>query len=227
MKLSNKILFGFFGFIFLYMNAAFTEIRVRGTSNVVDEKNSIAETVNLDGLSYLIINDVDKEVKLRRGESPRIEVRSLAGNVLQELTYKINGDTVTLSGLDSDDSRRIVITVFVPASFKGLSVNDCVVTIAGLEQESLSLTQNSARVWMSENVIKNIQIDLSNRSYLDLSTSPLDTVSVTLDESQVLMSSSPAVLVKGVLKNHSFLRLGEASEIQLKKDVTSNLNMYQ
>jgi hypothetical protein len=54
MSLSNKILLSFFGFIFLYLTAAFVEIRVSGTPNIISDKNSKAETVDIVGVNYLV-----------------------------------------------------------------------------------------------------------------------------------------------------------------------------
>jgi hypothetical protein len=227
MKLSNKILIGFFGFIFLYLTATFAEIRFSGTPNIINDKNSIAETVNLSGIAYIIVNDLNKDVKIIGSDRPRLEVRSLTGDVLKKLKYAVSGDTLTLSDFQSEKTRTITISVFVPqTSFKGVTVNSSVAHIEKLEQTFFHISQNSGRIWMSDNTISKIQMDLSNRSYLDISNTNVDTLSAKIEGSEAHISS-PVGLVQGSMKDNSFLRLGEIREIQLKKDKSSNLTMHQ
>ena len=64
MKLSNKILIGYFGFIFVYLSAAFTEIRFRGSLNQLDESIGIVETADLSGVTYLVLQDLDESITL-------------------------------------------------------------------------------------------------------------------------------------------------------------------
>lgn len=227
MKLSNKILLGFFGFIFLYLTAVFAELRLTGISNVIDHKNSVAETVDLSGISYLILNDCDKDVKITGSDRAMLEVRSLSGSLLKKLKYEISGDTLTLSGFQSSISGAVRISVFVlKPGLKGITVKSSSGTIEGLQQESLQLSQNSGRIWMSENKISNFQTDLSNGSTLSISKTTLDTLSARIDGSK-LHVLSPVGLVQGTIENNSRLQLSELQEIQVKKDKNSNLFMYQ
>jgi hypothetical protein len=227
MKLSNKILLGFFGFIFLYLTAVFAEIRWSGTSNTIDDSNSIAETVDLSGISYLIVTNLEKEVSVIGSDRPRLELRSSSGNWLAKLKYKVSGDTLMLSGLQSEETRTLRISVFVPkTSFKGITVNENMVIVEALQQDFLQLSQNAGRVWMSGSIIGRIQMDLSNKAYLDISGTKLDTLSAEIEGSEVRMSS-PVGLVQGSLKNKAFLQVSHIQEIQLKKDESSRLNIYQ
>lgn len=228
MKLSTKILIGFFGFAFLYLTAAFAELRFTGTPNNISNKNSIAETVDLSGgIAYLILNDMDnRQVKIIGSDRAQLEVRSFSGEVLKNLTYKISGDTLTLSDLEEEDGKRIQITVFVPeAGLKGISVTSSTAIVEGLQQQRLHISENAGRVWMSGNTIGKIEIDLSNKSLLDITGAILDTVSANIDASQMHVNS-PIRLVQGSMKDKSFLQLSEIEEIQLKKDASSDLRMY-
>ena len=227
MKLSNKVLIGFFGFIFLYLTATFAEIRLSGTPNIINDKNSIAETVDLSGIAYIILNHLNKDIKIIASDHPRLEVRSLTGNVLKKLTYAVSGDTLTLSNFQSEETRTITISVFVSqTSFNGITVNSSVANIEKLEQTFFHISQRSGRIWMSDNKISKLQMDLSNRAFLEISNTNVDTLSAKIEGSEVHISS-PVGLVLGSMKDKSSLRLGEIQEIQLKKDKSSNLNMYQ
>lgn len=227
MKLSNKVLLGFLGFIFLYLTAAFAEIRLTGTPNVIDDKNSIAETVNLPGIAHVTINDLDQYVRVLQSDRARMEVRSIPGGLLKKLTYSISGDTLTLSGFQSDGTARVNITVFVSStSLEGVTVNRSAASIGGLHQDVLNLSQNSGRISMSDNKIGKVRMDLSNRSFLNISDSQLDTLSATIDGSEVHVFS-PAGVVQGSMQNNAFMQLNRMQEIQLKQDKSSKLTVYQ
>lgn len=226
MKLSNKVLLGFFGFIFLYLTAAFAELRLTGTTNRLDNKNSIAETVDISGVTYLKLDHLGKHAEVTTSDRPRLEVRSLTGALLKELEYTVSGDTLTLSGFHSVTNKAVRLSVFVSTtSLKGITLKSASATIEGLQQDSLHLSQNAGRIWMSKSKISNIQTDLSNNSSLDISTTTLGTVSATIAGSQLHIRSHVG-LVQGEIKEKSLLQLTELGEIQIKKDESSRLQLY-
>ena len=227
MKLSNKILIGFFGFLFLYLTAVFAEIRLRGTPNIIDDSNSIAETVDIPGIAYLVLKDLDKNITVIGSDQPRLEVRSFSGNLLQRLKYNISGDTLTLSQLQSEDIKTIKITVFVPKTgLHGMTLDSAAAIVKGLEQDLLYISQYAGRISMSDNRIGKIHMEASGRSHLDISATSLDTLSAQIEESQVYISSSIKRL-EGSMKSNSFLRVHDIGEIQFKKDESSTLTWYQ
>lgn len=226
MKLSNKILLGFFGFLLLYLTAAFAELRLTGTPNFIDDKNSIAESVDISGITHLILNDLDKEVQIRAADSSVLHVRSFSGDILKRLKYRISGDTLTISALESKDVKNMKITIFVRyASLKAVTANSCRVMIDGLQQDALTISQTAAHFWMSDNNIGKVQSDLAQNSFLNISTTALDTLSLNIKESEMQVWS-PVGLVEGSMKGKSSLRLTLIEEITLKKDVTSTLSIY-
>src|SRR5688572_28059486 len=128
MKLSNKILLAFFGFIFIYLTAAFAELRLTGTSNVINDKNSIAESEDIAGFAYLALKNLDKNITVTVSDRPRLEVRSLTGDLMKMLKYQMSGDTLKLFDLELEEAKTVRITVFVPATgLKGISVDNSVV----------------------------------------------------------------------------------------------------
>lgn len=227
MKLSNKILIGFFGFIFLYLTAVFAEIRLRGTPNIIDDTNSIAETVDVPSIAYLVLQDLDRDINVIGSDQPRLEVRTLIGNALNKLQYSISGDTLILSDLMWDHKDAIKISLFVPKSrLKGVTIDSAGAIVKGLDQHSLRISQKAGRIRMSDNKIVSIHVRALNGSYLDISSTTLDTLSAEIEASHTYVWSSLKRL-EGSMTNNAFLRVQNVDDIQLKKDSTSTINWYQ
>jgi hypothetical protein len=227
MKLSNKILIGFFGFAFIYLTAVFAEVRLRGTPNIINNTNSVSETADISGVSYLVIQNLDQDIAVSGSDQPRLEVRSISGDLLKSLKYNISGDTLTLSEFKSEEMGTVRISVFVPeAGLKGITVNDSRANVKGLEQELLYISQNAGRIFMSDNRIDRVQLEVSSKSYLHITATFLDTLSAKIDNSEVIISS-PVNVLKGSMENNSSLQMNRIDEIQFKKDESSRLNLYQ
>jgi hypothetical protein len=227
MKLSNKVLLGFLGFIFVYLTAAFAELRLTGTPNALDDENSVAETVDLSGVAHVTLNGINHYVRIVGSDRGRLELRSPQGGLLKNLAYKISGDTLVLSAFQYEGNQRVDITVFVPkATLKRVAVNRSSAAIDGLEQEILHVSQNGAHLSMSDNTIASIRIDITGNSFLTISGNKLDTLSATVDGSQVVVHS-PVGFVGGSMTNRAMMQLGKTQNIQLKEDESSRLTVYQ
>jgi hypothetical protein len=228
MKLSNKILVGFFGFIFLYLSAAFTEIRLTGSPNIINDQNSIAETADLPAIIHLVLNGVDKNININvvGSDKSSLEVRSINGDLLKDVKYAVSGDTLTLTGIDVEDHKNLKITVFVPATnFKAIHANNSRATIKGLNTSLLNIDQSAGEISVTDCNIAKIELNL-NAAHLIISEATVETMSVEIEASTVNIHS-PLIILQGSLKNQSLLLIEDAQEIQLKKDDKSRLNLYR
>jgi len=224
MKLSNKILIGFFGFIFIYMTAAFTEIRFKGDPNRIDEFNGIAETVGIAGVRYLVLPDLDHNISILGSSDPRIEVRSISGDILQYLKYNIMGDTLTLENFTLEVDQHVHMVIHVPKNdFKGLTSNNAGINISELELSTLSISQFDGWIRLDDNnKLGKINLKAEHGAYFNLNEAELDTLSAIIDDSEVTINSS-LNLAKGSISNKSYLNLSGTKEIQFKKDEGSRL----
>jgi hypothetical protein len=224
MKLSNKILIGFFGFIFVYLIAAFTEIRFRGNLNQLDEATGIVETVDISGITYLVVQDLDESVTLVGSEEPRIEVRSISGDLLKNLEYSLRGDTLELVQLELADDEHLNLIVYVPKnSFRGMAVNGATVVVEGLDQKQLTISQNAGRIRLTtDNKLEKLSVQASENGDLNFAGAKLDTLSILLNNSKVAIQSG-AARVEGSMANGSYLWINDVDDIDFKKDGTCRL----
>lgn len=226
MKLSNKILIGFFGFIFIYLTAAFTEIRLRGNPYFIDEANSITETAAFTGVRQMVLEDLGRNIHVYGSDSPRIEILSREGNLLRKLNYKVSGDTLSLTKMEIEEKQAVKISVYVPQNgLSRITVNGARVHIEGLEQKELSIFQHAG--WISVNnskILDKLTLEASNKANFTLFYTDLKTLSLLIQNSQVTIYS-PVGLVEGSMTDDAFLRVTGTEEIRFKKDGSSQLSI--
>jgi hypothetical protein len=224
MKLSNKILIGFFGLIFIYMTAAFTEIRFKGDPNQIDEFNGIAETVGIAGVNYLILPDLEQSISIIGSNDPRIEVRSIKGDVLQYLKYEVAGDTLTIKQFDLEEKSRVKLYIHVPKTrFAGVTMKDAGVSIGELDVTSLSINQYDGWIRIGENnKMGKLNLKAVHDAYFNINGGSLDSLFMQIDASQ-LSINSPVRVVEGTMSNDSYVTLQGTEEIRFKKDESSRL----
>lgn len=227
MKLSNRILIGFFGLIFIYMTAAFTEIRFRGDLNNIDESNGIVESVNISGMRHLVIPDLGERITIKGSVTSRIEVRSISGDLFKNLKYRMNGDTLTLTDLQLAEDQHLNLSIYVSnKTFEGMTVNGATVVVEDLNQETLTVSQNSGWVRMNEsNELGKLNINISQKADFNLFDANLDTLLVLIDNSEVMILST-IKRIEGSMSNDSYLQLRGANEIEFKKDESSRLRLF-
>ncbi len=225
MKLSNKILIGFFGFIFVYLMAGFTEIRFRGNMNVLDDSTGIKESVDLIEIRYLIFRDLDESITVIGSDEAKLEVHSISGDLLHRLEYKVYGDTLELTQLQLEENENVDLTVRVSTHLlNGIEMHGATVVVDKLNQKQLRIIQNSGRIRFSEeNKLNKLDVISNNGGQLDFEGTKLDTLSIQLDDSNVSINAG-SMRVEGNLVNESFLWMSDVDEIQVKKDRSSQFN---
>jgi hypothetical protein len=206
------------------MVVAFTEIRFKGDLNRLDDSNSISESVDIAGVNYLIIPDLDQRIIVSGSNKSGIEVKSFSGDLLKNLKYEILGDTLNIISLELLKKEAFNISIFVPNStFRGLASTNAMVTISDLDQETLDISQHDGWIKMSaSNKISKLNLNVQNSARFNLVNGEVDTLNAIMNNAEVL-TNEQIKLVKGSMTNDSYLHLVGTSEIQIKKDESSRL----
>lgn len=226
MKLSNKILIGFFSVIFLYLTAGFTEIRLRGNLNRMNESNSLGETVDLSSINFLILNEENHQIQVIGSDKSMLEIRSLNGDMLQYASYSISGDTLTISDMNFPEEAPVRIKVYVQNdSFRGLSSVNTGIVIDDLKNDLISISQDDGWINIKEtSTVKRLNLTIKNKAYFAINQVNINEIEIESDDSEIMVYTS-VDLVKGELKNDSYLNIRDSKEIQIKKDSDSRVYM--
>lgn len=224
MKLSNKILIGVIGFAFIYITAAFTEIRYFGDPHRLNKDNSLLESIDIPELRYIVLQNIDKRIRVIGSESAGIEVRSLSGNALSKLKYKISNDTLSLMGLELENDSPFGISIKVSNhQIRQIKSDGISLIVENLKGDTISLVQKSGwTTFHKNNVFDQLDIAVSDDGNLNLIDMKLKSLVVELNESRAMVFT-PIVRLTGSMKNNSRLHLSGAEEIQFKKDSTCSL----
>jgi hypothetical protein len=206
------------------MIVAFTEMRLKGDLNRLDDGNSISEKAEITTVNYVMLSNLDPRLTIIGSEMTRLEVKSIKGDMLQYLEYEIVGDTLNILSMKLENKQIAHITLYVPKStFRGLSSTHSGVVIADLQQETLDIHQKDGWVRMTDsNKIGQLNLIAQNTAYFSFTKGEIERLNTSIDDSEVSIPQ-PMKLVKGSMLNNSYLHLRGTSEIQFKKDESSRL----
>jgi len=228
MKLSNKILIGLFGFVYLYMMAAFAEVRFRGYSRNLEGVATQLETAPLADIGYIVLADVDKRITISTADEPRIEIESIGGGYLPQIAYEMKGDTLQIKSVDFDNGKPAHVKVFVPKDhLRGILVERANASITHFAQTSLTITQTAGSVMLDDEIhVTKLSIMASEEASLNASGLDVDSLEVQLNHARVNIWSEVGQL-SGSITNDTFLNIKGVEEIQFSKDKTSKLQIIQ
>ncbi|MFK7951973.1 MAG: hypothetical protein AB8B73_03940 [Ekhidna sp.] len=224
--MSNKILIIFFGTILTYTLMAFAEIRISGESRILNEKNSIAETISLDGIKYVVFDDrLNQWIHLSGSNKPRIEMKSKSGDMMSKLKYELKGDTLYINEMN-DEENHFDLSIFVPRDgFSGFTSSSAYVELSDIKQPGLSINQVNGRVDLEEDVdIGRLILNSNSDATLEMTASRVDTLSIQVDDSSLRLYGKIRRL-EGTLENSSSVYASDVDEMMLKKDKGSSIRI--
>ncbi len=225
MKLSDKILLGFFGSIFLYMTMAFIEVRVRGDYNRISLDNAKAEEVKINGPVYIVSSGLGKRISLKSDKNSRIEVLSLSGDLLEDLDYIEKGDSLILNSFDIPNDANCRLNIYVDGDrLKFVSADESNITFSDLKFDSLKIELTGGRIGLDDGFeARYMAIIAKQEAQLYANDVSLFDVNLDVDDSEVQLRSS-INLLKGSIVNGSRLIVKSVNQFDLKKDDSSKLN---
>ncbi len=225
MKLSDKILIGFFGGVLAYMLAAFTEVRVRGERSHFTPENSVVETLEVGNIGYIVVPDLDKKVTITTDDESRIRLRSKEGDLSKHVSYSMKGDTLVFEGLTVPEDTRYELHVFVRAGqLRGIDATYSSLEVGDLGRSTLDVTQRGGVLVMGGNFsLDTMNLHASRGAQFDTWNSQVDVLALDMNSANVEIRGVVGRL-EGEMINESYLSVGSAREFAFRKDGTSHLS---
>lgn len=225
MKLSNKVLIGLIGVIFIYINLAFIEIGFRGKPRVSLITEGISEVSELDEFNYLVIEDFGRSIKVIGSDKFALEMRSLEGGQLETVHTEYKQDTLILKPLNVEREKPFFVKIYVEkGSLKGVQINNArSLTLDSLEQVNLEVSHQEGWITLRRSKFDKITLR-SGQGGFTIRNSELDSLTFLADQSRISVEST-LKHVSGSLKNESSLRLKGVRDIQVRSDETSRMDL--
>lgn len=227
MTLSNKILIVFFGIILAYTLMAFVEIRVSGETRNLNDENSISETIELDGVTYVVIEEgVGHWINMSASTTPRLEMKSKSGDVLSKLDYRFENDTLYIHRMEEVE-HRFALTIYIPKSgFTGIRSTGTYLQLSSIAQKKLSISQASGKITLGTNVdLEHLSIVATVDAMVDMMDARVDTMALQINASNLRLFGDKVRRLEGSLENNAALYANNITEIQLKKDEESTIRI--
>lgn len=231
MKLSNKILIGFFSIGMLYTFAVMLEVRLYGKYTFWRDGeirgDIITETRSIDHPKFLSLTGNRRYVKIVQSDNPRVEIQSLDGNLLSQISIAEEADTLTIDYASFSPKDMYTMVVYLPAQ----DTLDLATTAAFLRLDSINLAQlnvqqagGNIRLAEDSEVTK-LAINATDTARFDVTDSRVDSIQVGLDKRSVVSILSEVKHLSGTLIQKSLLVAEEPRKIQVSRDDSSSIRI--
>lgn len=215
---------GLLGVIVLYTSAAFVELRLKGDHN---RRSTYTDSTSLPSYRHLVVKDLDQRVILNISDSPMIKSKAVRDNPLAALDYDLIGDTLIINDLGLRENDQGDFTIYALPELTSITSISSYLSMYRFDIDSLTINQSGGGMTIyNSRGLQYLDLTLIEGGTFDISDIPIEDVNVTVDEGEARLRSDIHT-IRGNVKNRSSLTLNEVRDIQLSKDETSTIRMYQ
>ena len=232
MKLSNKILIGFFSVVFLYTISVMLEVRLTGQYIIRNSddtlENLIYESMPIDNPRYLILHSRQKFLRIEESTDPRLEIKSFDGGLLDRVILKETRDTLEIGAFDFEEELSYAATLYINRGDQlQIEMNQAKVSLRHLNLSSLTVLQRGGYLSVNDSsVISHLRISTTDDGLFETTDARIDTIDLTAESSSIRLLKEPKVL-KAVIKNASSLSTQDVPYMLYERDSTSTLRIFR
>lgn len=227
MKLSNKILLGFFGCIILYTLLAASEVRFRGSFRGDVLEGHLIETVNTGSYKHLIINSSNIEVSIDQSDTTRIEIKSEKADDIMELPYRLSGDSLIIGSINQTDEEDRIIKIYLDNRIKTINSNAIRTYIRNFKSDSLTVIAEENYLSFQDDVeIKHLRLIGTEGANVSVLSDLVDLLDLRLDDASVTVMAE-LTEINAELVNGAVLSSKAPDNLQFTKERDCKVIMYR
>lgn len=227
MKTSNKILLGLLTTIFLFITAAFIDIRVFGVHR--SERNIIKKThtIDLGNYKYLKTKNINS-LEIRPSANNHVNFIAYNDTVEFAIDYRIENDTLFLISKKSLQFYTHY-SLYTQSEIKSILALDSKIELKGLKQDEIfmMIDGGEANSWGSDSLMTSIFKKLSViqvNSRTNFRNIKVDTLEIGLVNSRANFDND-ILWLNADIKDQSNLELRNVIEAKFQKDKKSRIYM--
>ena len=232
MKLSNKILIGFFSTILLYTFMVMLEVRLYGKQTLWDgnqvASDVITESQPLNNPAFLDVTGGKGFIRVAQSDQPRVEMQSYTGNLLEQITFEEDEDTLRINTTDFDPDVRYRLSIYVnQKDTLKINADKAILSISELIIKQLEINQMGGRINVTDSSqVANLMLTAADTARFEADASIVERVQINSSNSRVLILTSPKELI-GSLTNESLLLTENPLKVQVERDTTSIIRVIE
>ena len=227
MKLSNKILLGFFGSVILYTLLAAGEIRLNGSLRSENNEGFLLKSTEVSSFKHLVINDSDINISVNQSDTNRIEVRGNNENTSFKVPYRFSGDSLIIDSIRQNVTGELMISIYLNNRLQSINSNSTRTYIRNFNCDSLTVVASDNYLsFRDENEIQYLRLISKKGANVYLFTELVKTLDVQIDEATVTVRKElPDISAE--LVNGAVLSTKAPDNLRLKKERACKVLMYR
>lgn len=230
MKTSKIIFISLLSTITLLILAAAIAIRISGYQNGGKRSDFKMSKQSLPSFKVLRLNNC-MNITLIRKDSTFLEVTCFKDSIPPIVNYTLRGDTLMLSDFEKSAHQNVSVKICATDSLKKIQLFNTTLRterlgmgklVFELDQSNLDLNQDH----LLKLPISAIELVANHHSQINASEFSVDSLTLQLRNSEAYLD----LFVKnihGTLSDSSVIRVRQPQEISLRKDATSNINVFE
>ena len=229
MKTSKIIFISLLSTIALIILAALADLRITGKRNDGNSADFRTSKQMIPSFKVLSLSN-SNNVQIVQNDSSYIEVTYLKDSVAPDVKYTLKSDTLFISDLKKFNRRNVSIRINSTDSLRRILLKDSDFGIDNLNFKTMSFDLDKSSLWLNQNgkvktSVNVVSLIARNHSNVDFNDFNIDSLGVVLYNSNANLMIT-ANKVNGSLSDSSRVFIRQVGEIVLKKDATSNINIY-
>jgi hypothetical protein len=229
MKTSKIIFLSLLGTIAVFILASLVDVRINGRRNGDIQSDFKVNRHALHSFSVLYVNN-SMNVSLVQNDSSFIEVTYPKDSLAPKVNYTIKEDTLKVTDFEKLNHQNVSVKIHSADSLKKVLLKNSDISIEHLDPGKMYLDMDQSSVWFNldkskkSSLYQALDIVARNHSRINSTEYMVDSLGLALHNSEANLEII-AKKISGTLADSSKIYARNPSEISLKKDATSKINV--
>ena len=228
MKTSKIIFISLLSTIAVLILATVIDIRIHGRRDDGKQSDFKRNKQSLPVFKALKVYN-SMNITLVQNDSSYIEVSYLKDSIAPKVNYSIMGDTLTVSDFEKTNHRNVSVTIHATDSLRSIQLEKSHISVDRIGSGKLFFALDESELWLNQDTLVKsafpvLDIVAKNHSRINSSEFRIDSLGLVLQNSEANLELKATSII-GTLADSSKIYVRQPSQISLKKDDTSKIDV--